>query len=363
MVSILNAADWPVIGQICWVLGKVMDLIYTGLDYIMPTDAGLVGLSIIVYTIFVYTLMLPITISQQRSTRLTSAMNPELQAIQKKYKNKNDQVSMQKQQDEMQAVYDKYGTSMWSGCLPMLIQLPLLFALYPVVYNIERYVPALESAPADVYQFLTIPNMTTSPWTMLTNSGDYGLAPAVIIITAIALPVLSGVTQYLSIRLSQAMMNSAGQDNGGAMGNSMRWMNLFMPLFSVWLVATLPAGIGLYWIASAIFRCIQQVLINRHLNKTSIEEVMEKNQEKAKQKEEKKKAKAKNAEKPEKVTAMAQTNTRNLGASAGSRHETAEDEKERQEKVARAKASAANAQEGSLTARANLVQRYNNEKK
>ncbi len=361
MVSILTAADWPVIGQICWVLGKVMDFIYTVLDNILTTDSGLVGLSIIIYTLFVYTLMLPLTISQQRQSRMTSAMNPELQAIQKKYKNKNDQASQMKQQEEMQAVYDKYGVSMWSGCLPMLIQLPLLFALYPVIYNMERYVPALETAPADVYQFLTIPDMTTSPWTMITNSGAFDLPAAVIVITGIALPVLSGVTQYLSVRLSQSMMNSSGQDNG-AMGNSMRWMNLFMPLFSVWLVATLPAGIGLYWIASAIFRCIQQVLINRHLNKTPLEEVMKRNQEKAKQKEEKKKAKAKNAEKPEKVTAMAQTNTRNLEASAGRRHETEADEKEREEKVARARASAANAKEGSLTARANLVQRYNQKK-
>ncbi len=357
MVSILTAANWPIIGQICWLLGKVMEFIYNILDAILPTDAGLVGLSIIIYTLFVYTLMLPLTISQQRQTRLSSLMNPELQEIQKKYKGKMDQASQQKQQDEMQAVYDKYGASMWSGCLPMLIQLPLLFALYPVIYNIEDYVPELETAPAIVNQFLTIPDMTTSPWTMLQNNGAYGLPAAIIVITAIALPVLSGVTQYLSVRLSQAMTGTQ-QSQNDSMGGTMRFMNLFMPLFSVWLVFTLPAGIGLYWVASAIFRCIQQVLINRHLNKTSVEDMVAKNREKAEKKAEKQKEKK--GVKAEEVKSMAKTSTRNLGH--GGANESAAEEKAREEKVARAKENAANAKEGSLTARANMVQRFNQSK-
>lgn len=65
-----------------------------------------------------------------------SVMNPEIQAIQKKYKGKSDQESMQRQNVEIQAVYEKYGTSMTGGCLPLLIQMPILLALYRVIYNI-----------------------------------------------------------------------------------------------------------------------------------------------------------------------------------------------------------------------------------
>ena len=100
--SLLTAANWPIVGQICWLLGKVMNFIYTILDSILPSDSGLVGLSIIIYTILVYTCMMPLTIKQQRTAKMSSVMNPELQAIQKKYKNKKDQASMLKQQEEMQ---------------------------------------------------------------------------------------------------------------------------------------------------------------------------------------------------------------------------------------------------------------------
>ena len=121
IVTVASAANWPIVGQICWLLGKVMNFIYTILDNMLSTDTGLVGLSIILYTIFVYTLMLPMTINQQKSSRMMAVINPEVQKIQKKYKNKRDQASMMKQQEEIQQVYDKYGTSMMGGCLPMLI--------------------------------------------------------------------------------------------------------------------------------------------------------------------------------------------------------------------------------------------------
>ena len=98
IVTVASAANWPIVGQICWLLGKVMNFIYTILDNMLSTDTGLVGLSIILYTIFVYTLMLPMTINQQKSSRMMAVINPEVQKIQKKYKNKRDQPSMMKQQ-------------------------------------------------------------------------------------------------------------------------------------------------------------------------------------------------------------------------------------------------------------------------
>ena len=81
--SLLSAANWPIVGQICWVLGKVMNFIYTMLDGALPSDTGLVGISIILYTILVYTLMLPMTINQQRSSKMQAVVQPEIDNVRK----------------------------------------------------------------------------------------------------------------------------------------------------------------------------------------------------------------------------------------------------------------------------------------
>lgn len=349
--SLLSAANWPIVGQLCWLLGKVMNFIYTILDNVLPGDNGLVGLSIIFYTIFVYTLMLPMTINQQRSTKMMSVINPEVQAIQKKYRNKKDQASMMKQQEEIQQVYDKYGTSMMGGCLPLLIQMPLLFALYPVIYDIQGYVPAIKDAPASVNRFLTIPDLTIAPIAMIKNSGDFGMAPAVIIITAVLLPVLSGLTQYLSVKISQAISGQQ-MDKDNPMAGTMNTMNVTMPLFSVFIVFSLPTGIGLYWVISAVVRIIQQVLINKSLRKISIEDLIEKNKEKAEKKRQKR------GEKAERINAMAQANTRSIKDTA-SRSVSGMSEKEKEKKIEQARRSAENAKPGSLASKANMVKKFN----
>lgn len=350
-VSLLTAANWPIVGQICWLLGKVMNFIYTILDNVLPSDTGLVGLSIIIYTVLVYTCMMPLTIKQQRTSKMTSVMNPEIQAIQKKYRNKKDQASMMKQQEEIQQVYDKYGTSMTGGCLPMLIQMPLLFALYPVIYDIQNYVPAIKNAPAAVNSFLTIPDLTISPITMIKNSGSYAFPAVVIIITAVVLPVLSGLTQFGSIKLSQAISGQQ-MDKDNPMAGTMNTMNYTMPIFSVFMVFTLASGIGLYWIVSAVVRMVQQVFINKHLSKMSVEDLIEKNKEKAEKK------KAQRSEKAERINAMAQTNTRGIKDSA-KLNISGMSEKEKEEKIAKAKANANNAKAGSLAAKANMVKKFN----
>lgn len=350
-MSLISAANWPIVGQICWVLGKVMNFIYTMLDNILTTDTGLVGWSIIIYTILVYTCMLPMTINQQRTTKMQAVINPEVQAIQKKYKNKKDQASMLKQQEEIQQVYDKYGTSMMGGCLPLLIQMPFLFALYPVIYNIQEYVPHITD---EANKFLTIPNMTITPSAMISavRSGeDLGFPSAVIIITAILLPVLSGATQYISVRLSQNISGSAQQmDN--QMAGTMKTMNITMPLFSVFMVFSLPTGIGVYWVVSAVVRCVQQIVINKYLSKMSVEDLIEKNKEKAAKKREKR------GERAEKINEMAQMNTKSIKSSAN-RSTSSLTEKEREERIARA---SKNVKEGSLAAKANMVKKFNENK-
>ena len=353
--SLLTAANWPIVGQICWILGKVMNFIYNFLDSALPSDNGLVGLSIIIYTIIVYMCMLPMTINQQKTSKLNAAMNPEIKAIQKKYANKKDQASQMKQSEELQRVYDKYGVSMMGGCLPLLIQMPFLFALYPVIYNIQDYVPAIASAPEEVNRFLTIPSLTVTPWEMLKNSGSYGIPAVAIIITAIALPVLSAATQMLSIKLSQAI-SGQNVDKNDQMAQTMNTMNTTMPLLSLFMVATLPTGIGIYWIFSAVIRCIQQVCINKYLKKMSMEELIEKNKEKAEKKAKKREVRN------EQINAMAQTNAKSLNGKAN-RGVSSMSEKEREERLNKARNNASKAKEGSLASKANMVKKYNESKK
>lgn len=140
MLSLTQSTTF-IIGPIAKVLGFIMSFIYDMLDMVGIAN---IGLCIILFTIIMYLLMLPLTFKQQKFSRMSSIMNPEIKAIQNKYKNKKDQESMMKQNEEIQAVYQKYGVSMSGGCLQMLIQLPILFSLYQVVIKIPAYVPALK---------------------------------------------------------------------------------------------------------------------------------------------------------------------------------------------------------------------------
>lgn len=126
-----------VLGPIGDILGWIMDQLFR---FTSMFGIESIGLCIILFTLVTKVLMIPLTIKQQKSSKLMAVMQPELTAIQKKYKGKDDQKSMMMMQTETKAVYEKYGTSMTGGCLPMLIQLPIIFALYRVIYNIPAYV-------------------------------------------------------------------------------------------------------------------------------------------------------------------------------------------------------------------------------
>ena len=134
---LLTKSSAFLIGPIATLLGYIMDFIYEACSLIGIQN---IGLCIILFTIITNVLMLPLTIKQQKFTKLNAVMSPELQEIQRKYKDKKDQVSMQKQQAETQAIYEKYGASPTAGCLPLLIQFPVMFALYRVIYNIPAYI-------------------------------------------------------------------------------------------------------------------------------------------------------------------------------------------------------------------------------
>ena len=140
---ILTQYSGKIIGPIAKLLGYIMEAIFNLLDTIGIPN---VGLSIILFTIVIYLLLMPLTIRQQKFSKLSAKMNPELQAIQAKYKNKKDNDSMMAMNAETQAVYAKYGVSPSGSCIQLLIQMPILFALYRVIYSMPAYVSRIKEA-------------------------------------------------------------------------------------------------------------------------------------------------------------------------------------------------------------------------
>ena len=401
-----------ILGPIATVLGYVMDFLFR-----FTSSFGVfnVGLCIILFTIVMKTLMIPLTIKQQKTTKLMSVMNPEIQAIQKKYKGKSDQESMQRQSVEIQAVYEKYGTSMTGGCLPLLIQMPILLALYRVIYNIPAYVPSVRvyfdnvvtplMGQADYAQKLQeITNIATACGGKLdkfdfTNANrlvdmlykfstaqwgelqalfpaisdvigqgaavvermntflglNMAEAPGWVPSFAWIIPVLAAVSQWFSTKLMSGNQPSTSADAENPMAQSMKTMTTTMPLFSAFICITMPAGLGIYWIATSVVTIIQQLIVNAYMDKVNIDDMIAKNLEKVNKK------RAKQGLPPAKVT---QNATASLKAIKAEEEKEKAAEEVKKEKIAKqieesSKYYNTNAKPGSLASKAAMVQKYN----
>lgn len=401
-----------ILGPIATVLGYVMDILFR-----FTSSFGVfnVGLCIILFTIVMKTLMIPLTIKQQKTTKLMSVMNPEIQAIQKKYKGKSDQESMQRQNVEIQAVYEKYGTSMTGGCLPLLIQMPILLALYRVIYNIPAYVPSVRvyfdnvvtplmgqadyaqklqeitniatacGGKLDKFDFTNANRLvdmlykfSTSQWgelqalfpaisdvigqnaavveRMNTFLGlNMAEAPGWVPSFAWIIPVLAAVSQWFSTKLMSGNQPSTSADAENPMAQSMKTMTTTMPLFSAFICITMPAGLGIYWIATSVVTIIQQLVVNAYMDKVNIDDMIAKNLEKVNKK------RAKQGLPPAKVT---QNATASLKAIKAEEEKEKAAEEVKKEKIAKqieesSKYYNTNAKPGSLASKAAMVQKYN----
>ena len=420
----LTKSSTPVIGWFAVVLGFIMNLIFNAQSAVGNEN---IGLCIILFTIIIYMLMTPLTIQQQKFSKLQTKMSPELQAIQKKYKGKNsDQAAMQRMNEETQAVYAKYGVNPMGSCLQMLIQLPLLFALYRVIWNIPAYVDKVKSVfiplsnklmeTAGAEEFLAEASKTAAVsfkemntntiidvlykfkpanWAAITekfpdlsdtistaqtsidrmnnflgmNIADSPLnivrsaftnRQFLLLIGAIAIPVLAGVTQWINTKLMTGSNDNQNQE-GGSMADSMKMMNTMMPIMSMVFCLTLPVGMGIYWIAGAVVRSVQQVVINRRIDAIDVDELVKQNLEKLNKK------RAKQGLPPEKMNNNARMSTRNINVESNKTGKSSMKEK-LMEEAARAKdipeggsasGSTSAPKKGSLAARANMVKEYN----
>lgn len=428
---LLTAYPGSILGPIAKLLGILMDWIYSGISNITGGRVESVVLSIVIITIIIYMCLLPLTIKQQKFSKLSQKMQPEMQAIQAKYKNKKDQASMMAMQEETQLLYQKYGISPMGSCVQMLIQMPILFALYRVFYNIPAYLSGvkgsftglvdsiqqtsgyqdtlvslmekynvvtssglnasnaaskLADASGDTLNNFIIDilyklpskgwdalmdgkffdgiqsavekthdallhfnyflglNISDTPWYIIkSNFTDKPDKWLLFVILALLIPVLSYLTQMLNIKLMPQATNGNDQ-----VANQMKMMNLIMPLMSLFICFTVPVGLGIYWICSALVRGIQQFFVNRHIENLDLEAVMAKNEEKAKKKREKMGLSEDYIKKAAQIKTKSIDNKANVSVSAGT-----------EEKLAKAAEYKANAKAGSLASKANMVKEFN----
>lgn len=357
--------DWPVIKQIIIFFGWIVEYIYKFLDLIGIPNIGLV---IIIFTLLIKFCLLPLTIKQQKFSKLQAIMQPELSAIQAKYKGRKDNESMQAMQAEQKAVYAKYGVSQTGGCLQTVVQMPILIALYGALRKLPLLIPALTvpltkiveligKSGADISdagvglsaeatldtQITVLYSLPIKGWNALMealNNANATIASEVdalhqevvsinsflgidlsqkawdlvkgggIGIVAIILPIIAGGAQWLSVKITQVKKKDGTVTQPGSTEATMNSMSLMMPLFSVFICFTLPAGLGIYWAFSSLFQLVLQIFINRHYRKIDMDvfvaENLKKAEEKAKKKREKKGVKG------SVISAAANTSTKNI---------------------------------------------------
>lgn len=405
-----------IIGQVAVILGLLMEGIFRVTNGVLGVTN--IGVCIILFTFVIYGLMTPLTIKQQKFSKMSAVMNPEIQAINKKYKNKKDQASMMKMNEETQAVYAKYGVSPMGTCLPLLIQMPILFALYRVIWNIPAYVSSVKDAffplvdsllkadgsqeflsgivgsqvnfdklgytantavdalykfkPAnwttlaeqypqmsdmiaqtteklDKMNYFLGMNISNSPMNIMLES--FRSKQYILLIAAVLIPVLAGLTQWMNLKLMPQADNGNKPEEENSMANSMKTVNNMMPLVSVFFCLSLPVGMGIYWIASAVFRSIQQFVINRKIDKMDVDEMVKKNLEKVNEK------RRKQGLPPQKISNQAKVNVKNI-------EDPDKDEEKESKRLKSIKDSTeyyknADVKPGSIAAKARMVQQYN----
>lgn len=354
-----------------WIMGMILNAIY---KLVAAMGIQNIALCIVVFTIVVKMITLPLTIKQQKFAKVSALMTPEIKALQEKYKNidRSDREAMQRYTMEQQAIYQKYGSSPLGGCLPLLIMLPIIFALYRVIYAIPAYVTDVNTLYKNVatdvtaisetidftedeitkavYEFYTAEGVTlrsakdtdrsftitdmidvfsvyntgvwedfrsgknldvrdkngfslTMNWNMLANSDAFkkamekrsddidkilkvnGLGKYSILdapgyhFPAILLPILAFLLQYLTGKLNTMNTKKNGKKEEEPMPG-MGAMNTILPVMSGVFCIFMPIGVGIYWVVTSAVTIVQQLSINKYLERYNVEDIVAQNEAK-----------------------------------------------------------------------------------
>ena len=268
------------------------------------------GFAIIIFTVIIKLILLPLNVKSQKAMRKQQKIQPVLQELQKKYA--NDQEKLQK---EMMKLYKENNISMTGGCLPMLIQMPILVGLYQVIQKPLSYligVDWMQQAVIDkVYmlrdamaasignlatqteemlarasqiqlsQWANIVNGPNDPWVINFNFLGLNLAntPSAAlnyimrldfsdwsIIALLLIPILAIVSQLLTTKLTQVQSGQTNDNDSSNTANQMSKSMMMMPIMTGVFTFTLPSGIGIYWIISSLVQLVQQLALNKYFD-------------------------------------------------------------------------------------------------
>jgi YidC/Oxa1 family membrane protein insertase len=211
-------------------LSRFFDFIHSGVYAVISNVNVSYGVAIILFTIIVRIILLPLNIKQTRSQVRMQEVQPEVKKLQEKYKN-----DPQKSQQEMMKLYKEKGVNPMGGCLPLIVQLPILWALFYVFRSIQPIDPATGQT-------------VTVSFLWITNLFNYD--------QLFILPILSGLTTYLSSKMIAPVADSAQAKQTST-------MNIGMSIFMVFMAWKFTAALVLYWVANNLIQMGQTVLMRK----------------------------------------------------------------------------------------------------
>lgn len=219
---------------------NVLMLIYNGVHSF--------GLSIIILTLLIRGALFPLTRKQLASSRKMQELSPKLKQIQAQYRGDNQgMVAAQ------QALYKEHGVSMYGGCLPLLIQMPFLYALYYSFYQVlDAKGNVLHAINGLIYPFLphlsVVPNLTFLGFSLITPS--------------VALALIAGVLTFFQMRMALPVRSPSAAAVKDTTTQTTQTMQYIMPVFTFFIGTRFPAGLALYWAFSTLFSAGQQYFIS-----------------------------------------------------------------------------------------------------
>ena len=218
---------YTILGVIAKPMGLLLDLLYGFI--------GNYGISIIIFTVFVKLCLYPLYIKQTKSTAMMSEMQPKIKALQNKYGNDQETLNI-----KMQELYKEEKFNPMGGCLPMLIQMPIIMGLFALLRNPMRYITKDSMIFAFHEPFLWIKDLSQpDPW---------------------ILPIIAGVATFIAFTMNR-MLQDTGSDAANQSAAMMKMMQYIFPIMILWMARSFPAGLALYWAVSQII----QIGFNIHL--------------------------------------------------------------------------------------------------
>lgn len=213
-------------------------------------------LAIIFFTIVTKLILLPFTFSQMKSQAAMKRVQPKIDAINKKYKG-----NPQKQNELLQRLYKENNVNPLAGCLPLLVQFPVIMAMYNVVRDPVKFVfKSQEVYDAIQKGFFWINSLSNVDAIPIALGGKTIGLPGI-------LPILSAISTYYSIRMTTAKASNSSENQNEMMKSMNSSMQVMMPMMMLFFGITLPSGLVLYWVVGTIVQIIQQYFIGKYEEK------------------------------------------------------------------------------------------------